>query len=150
MADCQVQVLVTPTGTVEAQVGLTPVEVVLESPITEVTLESLVTEVFVETVETIVVEVSTVPPSIGFLPRVRQPLTGATDSVNTIFASPLKFIHDGVRDETLYYNGVAQDEGVGDDYVASESGGLGTGFDTITTIFVPKPGDKLWLTFYQA
>jgi hypothetical protein len=150
MADCQVQVLVTPTGLVEAQIGLSPVEVALESPVIEAVIDAPVTEIFVDTVQTVVVEVSTVPPSIGYLPRVRQPLVGAIDGVNTVFVSPTKFLHDGLHDEVLSYNGVEQDEGAGDDYVVSESGGIGTGFDTITTSFVPKPGDKLWLTYYQA
>ena len=149
MPECRAEVLIEPQGTVEVVLETVIHEVVIEERVTEAEVTPTVHEVTVEPIETVVVEVSTVPPSVGFVPRVRQPLVGDIDGSNTVYTSALKFMHDGVRDEVLCYNGVEQDEGVGDDYVASESGGPGTGFDTITMSFAPRPGDKLWLNYYQ-
>lgn len=56
-----------------------------------------------------------------------------------VFTVPLNFRHGGVDTEVLSYNGQRLLEGVGNDYVASESGGAGTGYDTITLEFTPRP-----------
>lgn len=147
--DCRAEVLVEPRGTIEVVLGQIVHEVEITPVVHEVEITPVVHEVEVRTTSVIVVEVSTVPPSVEWVPRVRQPLLGDIDGSNTVFTSPYKFVHDAVRPETLYYNGVAQDEGISDDYIASESGGVGTGFDTIIMSFPPRVGDKLWLTFYH-
>jgi len=61
-----------------------------------------------------------------------------------IFTSALPFQHGGVDGEAVLYNGQRLREGVINDYIASESGGVGTGYDTITLTFVPMSGSE-WL-----
>lgn len=64
-----------------------------------------------------------------------------------VFAALMSFIHGGVQAEAVYYNGQRLLEGVGNDYVASESSGLGTGYDTITLEFTPRAGSN-WMIDY--
>jgi hypothetical protein len=59
-----------------------------------------------------------------------------------VFTVPLNFRHGGVDTEVLSYNGQRLIEGAGNDYVASESGGVGTGYDTITLEFTPRPASN--------
>jgi hypothetical protein len=59
-----------------------------------------------------------------------------------VFTVPLNFRHGGVDTEILSYNGQRLIEGAGNDYVASESGGIGTGYDTITLEFTPRPASN--------
>jgi hypothetical protein len=73
---------------------------------------------------------------------------GVINGVNTVFTTPDDFIHDGVTDEAVYLRGQRRLEGVGNDYVASESGGAGTGFDTITFAKAPRPGDNILVDYY--
>lgn len=70
------------------------------------------------------------------------PLVGAINGSNTVFTTPDVFIHipSGLQIK-VYYNGQRIFEP--DDFSASESGGAGTGFDTITLLFAPKSGDRL-------
>lgn len=71
-------------------------------------------------------------------------LTGPQDGSNTTFTTPTKFIASGPSKESFFYNGALLKQGVGNDYTVSESGGVGSGFDTITMAFAPKSFD--WLT----
>lgn len=74
-------------------------------------------------------------------------LAGAVNGVNVTFTTPEKFRHDPPRAQiSLYFNG--QRVFVGDDFTISESGGPGTGYDTVTTLFAPVPGDKLWADYF--
>jgi hypothetical protein len=68
-------------------------------------------------------------------------LTGVIKSINTIFTTVQKFTGGS---EAVYFNGVRQREGASNDYVRTESGGVGTGFDTITFSVAPRsrPGAK--------
>ena len=70
-----------------------------------------------------------------------ESLTGPINGINTGFTT-VAFFEPGP--ETVYFNGVRQQEGVSGDYVRSESGGLGTGYDTITFAVAPRirPGPK--------
>lgn len=77
----------------------------------------------------------------------KQTLGGAINGANTTFTTTVAFVHGGVGTEKLYYNGVLLEEGLGCDYEAQESGGAGTGFDTIEMLFTPKAGDKLAIDF---
>jgi hypothetical protein len=61
--------------------------------------------------------------------------SGLINSVNTVFTTSQDFVPGT---ETVYYNGVRQREGLSNDYVRSESGGIGTGFDTITLAVAPR------------
>lgn len=57
-----------------------------------------------------------------------------------IFTTAVKFVHTATESEKLYYNGQLQEHGATEDYTASESGGAGTGYDTITFVrFTPRP-----------
>jgi hypothetical protein len=67
---------------------------------------------------------------------------GAFDGVNVTFFLPESFVHDPPRQTlTLFYNG--QRLSHGHDYLVSEGGGPGGGYDTLTTLFAPRPGDRL-------
>lgn len=77
-------------------------------------------------------------------------LSGVQNGVNLIFTIPDKAIHDPPKLQLkVYRNGVLQHPGIGNDYVASESGGAGTGFDTITLAAgtAPIANEKLWANY---
>jgi len=76
--------------------------------------------------------------------RTGQGLLGAKDGVNLVYTTPSSenFVHNlPFLSIQVYYNGVRQT--LLDDYTVSESGGVGTGFDTITMGVPMRPGDKL-------
>ena len=75
----------------------------------------------------------------------QQPLMATGDP--KVFTAPMFFVHGGVETEVIHYNGQRLLEGAGCDYVASESGGAGTGYDTITLEFTPRSGSN-WLIDY--
>jgi hypothetical protein len=82
-------------------------------------------------------------------------LIGAVDDVNTIFEIPngQKFIQNGSTMNIIAYkNGVRQR--LGDDYFIAESGGPGTGFDTVILSVVPTttppPVDVITADYYVA
>lgn len=76
-------------------------------------------------------------------------LSGAIDGVNQTFTSPEKFRHSPPNyNIAVYYNG--QRIFLDDDYTVSESGGSGTGYDTVSTLFSPKVGDKIWADYIAA
>ena len=60
------------------------------------------------------------------------PLLGVKNGSNNIFTTPEDFVESGEVKIRVYYNGVRLYQGVSNDFVTSESGGAGTGFDTIT------------------
>lgn len=75
-------------------------------------------------------------------------LVGAINGVNVTFMvpSPDRFRTEPPRlGLSLFYNGRRML--VVDDFAVSESGGPGTGYDTITMLFAPKAGDKLWADY---
>lgn len=78
----------------------------------------------------------------GATTRVRgEVLTGAINGINAIFTTASDFVP---ASEAVIFNGLRQFEGVSNDYLRSESGGIGTGYDTITFAVVPRnrPGSK--------
>lgn len=76
-------------------------------------------------------------------------LAGTRNGVNTTFTTPEPFRHDPPRaDLCLFYNG--QRLLLGDDFTVSESGGPGTGYDTVTTLFAPRFVEKLWADYFAA
>ena len=152
--DCPPDVEVTVPTTNEVEV-VPPVEhqVDITLPVHEVEITPPEThEVEVEVVQTQVIEVPTCGCGPGLQVRVRWPFDEAIDGVRTTFtvSGGLNYVHNGVTDEQLLYNGVVQDEGPGCDYTAVESGGAGTGFDTVELAFAPRIGDNLAITFYLA
>lgn len=80
-------------------------------------------------------------------------LAGTINGVNTVFTTANDFI---AGSEAVYFNGVRQREGVGNDFVRSESGGIGSGFDTITfavpprSRLGPKPDDIVTIDYDPA
>jgi len=87
------------------------------------------------------------PPvgGIRFFQRVLVP-TGNP----SVFTAPTNFQHGGVDTEAVHYNGQRLFEGAGNDYIASESGGVGTGYDTITLLFVPRAGSNFLIDYTPA
>jgi len=61
--------------------------------------------------------------------RYQDELTGTKNGVNAIFTTAEDFVQGTIQ---IYWNGVRLFEGVALDYTTSESGGVGTGFDTVT------------------
>lgn len=80
--------------------------------------------------------------------RTAVALAGAIDGANVVFTAPHLFVHDGVTDEAVYLRGKRLLHGVGNDYTVSESGGPGSGYDTITLAQAPKAGDNLLADYY--
>lgn len=74
-----------------------------------------------------------------------QPMTPTGDP--KVFNTIMPFTHLGVGPEQVFYNGQKLEEGASSDYVASESGGLGSGYDTITLGFTPRPGSNWAVDF---
>lgn len=76
--------------------------------------------------------------------RTEQALVGAIDGLNNSFMVPHneKFVQ-----ETPYIQIVVYQNGIRlllrDDYFVLESGGSGTGYDTILMVEPPRPEDKL-------
>ncbi len=83
------------------------------------------------------------------LPRTGVVLIGTIDGVNMVFTTPDFFLNDGTTSILVYYNGVRLELGAGNDYTLSESGGPGTGFDTVTLPFAPvPPKDKITADYF--
>lgn len=76
--------------------------------------------------------------------RTGRELSGPIDGLNVSFRVPSadKFVHDlPLLSIDVYYNGVRL--ALSDDYTVSESGGVGTGYDTVVLGIPPLPGDHL-------
>lgn len=78
--------------------------------------------------------------------RTGQVLSGPINGVNATFTTGEAFVHDPPRlSISVYYNG--QRLLLADDYAISESGGLGTGYDTVSMPVAPRPGDRVWADY---
>lgn len=88
---------------------------------------------------------------IPYLFKQNVELLGDKNNSNRIFTvpSPDKFINGTFEGNTfrilIRHNGRVLVEGV--DYSVSESGGVGTGFDTILLTFTPKPRSQLYANY---
>lgn len=82
-----------------------------------------------------------------------EDLIGLVNDVNTVFTTAQPFLPGS---EAVFFNGVRQREGAANDYTRSESGGIGTGFDTITFAIPPrnrpgpKPSDVVYIDYDPA
>ena len=80
-------------------------------------------------------------------------LTGVINGINTVFTTSVDFV---ANSEAAFFNGVRQHPGASNDYTISESGGVGTGFDTITFAIAPrarpgvKPDDRVTVDYEVA
>jgi hypothetical protein len=83
--------------------------------------------------------------------RVRRALAGVQNQSNQAFTTPEKFTRAVGFEEWVLYNGQMLEAGVGCDYTVSESGGVGSGFDTITfETIAPHSDDNLRIVYFPA
>lgn len=77
------------------------------------------------------------------------PPVGAINGSNVTYTTPHKFVHQ-VGGDTIrvYFNGLRMYPG--EDYTLSESGGVGTGYDTITLAYAPRNGDHLLVDYTRS
>jgi hypothetical protein len=68
---------------------------------------------------------------LSAITRYEVELIGPKNGVNLVYILPETFEATSIR---FYRNGVRQNQGIADDFVVSESGGPGIGFDTITIL----------------
>ena len=83
--------------------------------------------------------------------RAAQGLAGNRDGVNVTFRTPgtEKFVHNlPFLDISVYCNGIRL--ALLDDYMVAESGGSGTGFDTIVMTVPPLNNDHLFADYILA
>ena len=82
--------------------------------------------------------------------RIDEPLVGAVNGSNTSFILPYseKAFHAAAGLKIVPYRaGQRSSVGVGCDATVSESGGPGTGFDTVVFLLPPKVGDNMTVDF---
>jgi hypothetical protein len=80
--------------------------------------------------------------------RIGQVLLGPKDGANVTYTIPFgdKFTHNlPFLTIQVYYNG--QRLILIDDFIIAESGGPGTGYDTVIMEIAPKLEDKLWADY---
>ena len=89
----------------------------------------------------------------GVTPRMDIPLLGTKNGINFTFTTPEFFVHSSILTIAIYWNG--RRLRIGRDYTVSESGGLGSGYDTISLTpwsggkaFLPRSGDELISDYY--
>lgn len=92
-------------------------------------------------------------PGVPGISRHRQfvELAGVQDGVNQVFTLPEVAVHNmpnGLQVK-VYLNGLLLRPGSTRDYEVSESGGVGTGYDTVTFLngLAPKARDSLWADY---
>lgn len=77
-------------------------------------------------------------------------LVGAKNGVNVSFTTPENFQQAGTLHIRVYLNGQRLLEGGSNDYTVAESGGAGTGFDTVNLAVAPKSNDNLTADYVVA
>lgn len=81
--------------------------------------------------------------------RTGEALVGPIDGVNFVYHTVAKFTHNlPFLTVEVFYNGVRMN--LLDDYTISESGGVGTGYDTVSLAVTPLPGDHLVTNYVVA
>jgi len=82
--------------------------------------------------------------------KVEVPLLGVKNHINLVFTTPDEFLPTTIA---VYFNGQRMRRGAGEDYTVSESGGPGTGYDTITLLdaeLAPYATEQLFADYIQA
>lgn len=64
--------------------------------------------------------------------RWNQDLIGAKNGIDVTYTTPDVFVQSGDTVIRVFRNGQRLREGASNDFTVSESGGVGTGFDTVT------------------
>lgn len=85
-------------------------------------------------------------PTVDSRMRYGIDLLGPKDGVNKVFTTPEEFSSGTIR---VYFDGVRMREAVDSDYVASESGGPGSGYDTVTFVAAAPRADENMLADYM-
>lgn len=79
------------------------------------------------------------------------PLVGVKDGTNLTFTTPEPYLHTAEVTICVYRNGVRLEQGAGNDYTVLESGGQGTGYDTIVLAMAgPRSWEKLYADYVAA
>lgn len=88
---------------------------------------------------------------VPLAPLITDDLTAQVDGVATSFTltSGGKAFNDPAKQVVMniYLNGQRQVVGGTEDYTLSESGGAGTGFDTISFTYTPRSADRLIVNY---
>jgi hypothetical protein len=79
-------------------------------------------------------------------PKTNQGFNEAPDHIRVSFTTSEFFVVDGVLDPCVYWNG----QRLYQDVTFSESGGPGTGYDTVTFSEAPKSTTELLVDYYVA
>ncbi len=104
------------------------------------------------------IEVTTIGQAVAVVGslsvRIGENLSGQIDGALSAFLTPSKFLHNIPGDTVrVYFNTGRLVFGATADYTVSESGGVGSGFDTINLTFTPKipPGrpDRLVVDYTE-
>lgn len=74
-------------------------------------------------------------------------LIGIKDNTNVTYTTPTPFKHTTKFKEVLFVNGLRQH--IPEDYFVAESGGPGTGYDTVVFIIPPYPDDILTIDYFE-
>lgn len=77
-------------------------------------------------------------------------LIGVKNGVNTVFTTPEFFTSSSLQ---LHFNQLRYEQGSSNAFLVSESGGPGTGYDTVTLLFtkrLPKADDDLFVDYIAA
>jgi len=155
------------SATIRAIVGATPIKLHPRGPVVKLSLCESRMKLFAQTAAPIVIQVGTVglrgppgkpgpegPAGVG-LPatniRENMPLVGAIDGINSVYTLP------GTDKAVVYFPGMKIKVHVNGhrlastDYSMSESGGTGTGYDTVSILTGPvSAGDVLEADYLKA
>lgn len=74
-------------------------------------------------------------------------LIGDQDGINTTFTTATKFIHTSSFKEVIFSNGLRNH--IPEDYTIAESGGPGTGYDTILFVLSPDEDDVITIDYFE-
>lgn len=78
-----------------------------------------------------------------------EELSGTRNGVNLVFTTVNKFDPSFIR---VYFNGQRLHSGTGNDFTISESGGVGTGYDTVTFSspeLAPLTGENIYADYLK-
>ncbi len=75
-------------------------------------------------------------------------LIGTQNGINATFTTATKFIHTSSFKEVIFSNGLRNH--IPEDYAIAESGGPGTGYDTIIFVIPPDGDDVLTIDYFEA